>query len=286
MEKYFIAVLNSISRIGSKTTKKLIDIFGSAENVWNADFVDFAKSVFNQTVTDNFFAFRSKNPNAVERLIEFCNVKKVKICTIFDEEYPPILKELSAAPIVFYYRGELKPNEKRIAIVGSRKATNYGEKVSNMLATELAKAGITIVSGAANGIDTFAHSAALKVGCTVAVLGYGINKIPADKFKLLENIVASGGVVLSDFPPNITGSNRTFPARDRIIAGLSNGVVVVEAGENSGALIAAKVAADNSRDVFAVPDKIFCDNSAGCHKLIRSGAIPVLGVEDILKVLK
>ena len=283
MEKFYIAVLNSISRIGTKTTQKLIEIFGSAENVWRADFSQFQNIEMNQTARENFFEYRRKNPNAVEKLIDFCNVKKIKICSIYDENYPPLLKEVSNAPIVFYYRGTIFPNAERIAIVGSRNATNYGEKVSSMLASELSAEGFTIVSGAANGIDTFAHKAASR---TVAVLGYGINKIPADKVKLFEKVVATGGVVLSEFPPNMEGSSKTFPARNRIIAGLSSGIVVVEAAEKSGALIAAKFAADNFRKVFAVPNNIFAENGAGCHKLIREGAILFSDVSDILKHYK
>lgn len=283
MDRYYIAVLNSISRIGSKTTKKLVEIFGSAENVWKADFSQFQNIAINQTALNNFFELRRKNPDAVEKLVDFCNCKKIKICTFFDENYPPILKKISAAPIVFYYRGTINPNAERLAIVGSRNETAYGETVSKMFASELAKAGFTIVSGAANGIDTFAHSAALKVGRTVAVLGYGINKIPADKIKILEEIVANSGVVMSEFPPNMNGSNKTFPARNRIIAGLSRGVIVVEAKEKSGSLIAANFAADNSRAVFAIPNSIFCNNSAGCHKLLNNGAICVSKVSDVLE---
>ena len=277
MERYYIATLNAVSQIGSKSVKKLLKLFGSAENVWRTESSELIKAGFNQRAAENLAEFRNKYPDAVEKLIEFCKVKKVKICTYFDEDYPPILKEISAAPVVFYYRGELKPNAKRLAIVCSRDATDYGLNVAKMLATELTKAGFTIVSGAANGIDSTAHKAA---GRTVAVLGYGINKIPADKSKMIEEILENGGVVMSEFPPNMDGSSKTFPARDRIIAGLSRGVIVVEAGEKSGALIAAKYAVDNFRDVFAVP------KSAGCHKLIREGAILIFGAEDILKHYK
>ena len=247
-----------------------------------ADIQQLQQAGVSQKIVDNLIDFRNEFPDAAEKLFDFCNGRKIKICTFYDEEYPFILKKFSGAPVVFYYRGEIKPNAERIAVVGAREATPYGEKVSKMFSAELAAAGFTIVSGAAKGIDTFAHSAALKNGRTVAVLGYGLNKIPRENLKLFEEIVDGGGVVLSEFPPNMEGNKGTFPARNRIIAGLSRGVIVVEAGENSGALIAAKYAADNLRDVFAVPNDIFAEKSIGCHKLLRGGAILLSRFSDVL----
>ena len=281
MEKYYIATLNAISKIGNKATKELIKIFGSAENVWHAKLPEFANAGINAKALDNFLNFRAEHPDAVEKLIEFCSVKKVKICTFFDEDYPPILKEISAAPVVFYYRGELKSNAERISIVGTREATKYGERVTKTLSKELAETGITVVSGAARGIDTIAHETALKFGRTVAVLGYGINKIPPDNRKLFREIEESGGVIMSEFPPNREADRSTFPARNRIIAGLSRGTVVVEAGEKSGALITAGFAADSSRDVFVIPHDIFSEKGVGCNNLIRDGATLIKGTTDI-----
>lgn len=283
MEKYYIATLNAVSKIGSKTVARLLEFFGTAENVWRAELPELIKAKLNPSMAESLVEFRSKYPDAVEKLIEFCNVKKVKICTIYDDDYPPILKEISAAPVVFYYRGELKPNAERISIVGTREATKYGELSARKFATELAVAGLTIVSGAAHGIDTIAHEAALKVGRTVAVLGHGINKISYDKSGMLEEIVESGGVVMSEFPPNRDGDRGTFPARNRIIAGLSRGVIVVEAGKRSGALITAGFAADYSRDVFVIPHDIFAEKGVGCNDLIRDGAILIKDVADIFE---
>lgn len=281
MERYYIATLNAVSKVGHQSVKKLIENFGSAENVWRAELQELLNSKLNQRAAENLVEFRKKFPDAVEKLIEFCKVKNVKICTFYDEEYPPILKEISAAPVVFYYRGELKPNAERISIVGTREATKYGEKVTTMLGQELAAAGLTIVSGAARGIDTIAHTAALKYGRTVAVLGYGINKIPRENRKLFEDILASGGLIMSEFPPNMDGDKGTFPARNRIIAGLSRGTIVVEAGKKSGALITAGFAADNSRDVFVIPHDIFDEKGVGCNNLIRDGATLIKNIGDI-----
>lgn len=282
MEKYYLATLNAIPLIGSKTAQKLVEIFGSAENVWRADLPQLQQAGVNQRIIDSFNEFRSKFSDAVEKLVEFCRVKKINICTLYDENYPPILKEISTAPIVFYYRGELIPNAPRIGIVGTRESTNYGEKVAKILGEELAAAGFTIVSGAARGIDTFAHSAALKAGRTVAVLGYGINKIPPDRRKLFEKIIDNGGLIMSEFPPNFQGDKGTFPARNRVIAGLARGVVIVEAGKKSGALITAGFAADSSRDVFVVPHNIFAEKSVGCNTLIQEGAYLITSAADIL----
>lgn len=282
MERYYIATLSAVNRIGHQSVKKLVEVFGSAENVWRADLSELVNAGINQKAAENLAEFRSQHPDAVEKLIEFCNVKKVKICTIYDENYPPILKIIPTAPVMFYYRGELNTNAERISIVGTRNATFYGQKVAKMLGKELAEAGITVVSGAARGIDTFAHEAALKVGRTVAVLGYGINKIPREKRKLLDGIVESGGVVISEFPPNLEGNVGTFPARNKVIAGLSRGVVVVEAGIDSGALLTAGNAAEYSRDVFVVPHDIFSKKGEGCNELLQFGTMLIKGTNDIL----
>lgn len=283
LEKYYIATLNAVQKVGHQSVRRLVENFGSAENAWRTELAELLESGINRGAAENLVEFRAKYPDAVEKLVEFCRVKRIKICTFFDENYPPILKEISGAPVVFYYRGEIKPLAERISIVGTRHTTVYGETVAKMLGGELASAGFTVVSGAARGIDTISHKAALKVGRTVAVLGYGINKIPRENQKLFEEIVGRGGVVMSEFPPNLEGDKGTFPARNRIIAGLSRGVVVVEAGAKSGALITSGFAADSSRDVFVVPHGIFAERGAGCNALIREGAMLIRSAADILE---
>ena len=282
MEKYYIATLNAVNKVGHKSVKKLVEVFGSAENVWKADLTELLKAGINKGAAENLVEFRSQHPDAVEKLIEFCNVKKVKLCTFFEENYPPILKEISGSPVIFYYRGELNPNAERISIVGTRDPTVYGERIAKLLGNDFAAAGLTVVSGAARGIDTIAHKAALKTGRTVAVLGYGINKIPRERQDFFEEIIERGGVIITEFPPNFDGNTGTFPARNRIIAGLSHGVVIVEAGEKSGALITAGFAADNSREVFVVPHDIFSEKGVGCNNLIREGATLITCAADIL----
>lgn len=283
MEKYYVAAINAVNTIGSRRILKLIEVFGNAKAAWQAEKGELEKVGLPANSLESFLNFRLLHPNAPENLAEFCAVKKINICSIFDEDYPPILKESSGAPPIFYYRGTLETFAKRIAIVGTRRNTNYGEKVAFEIARDLAAAGLTIVSGAAKGIDSIAHYGALKSGRTVAVLGCGIT-FKQGKFtqNLLDEIAESGGLVMTEFDPTIVPSNLTFPPRNRIIAGLSKGVLVVEAGEKSGALITTNFAADYSRDVFAVPGSIYSEKSQGCNDLIRDGATLITNAQDIL----
>ena len=285
MEKYYIATLKSVGGIGNKTARQLINFFGSAENVWHADSAQLQKAGLTSKIIKKFIDFRRNFPDAVEKLFKFCELNKVKMCSFYSKDYPPILKGISDAPIVFYYRGELQPSAKRIAVIGTRDATDYGEQVAKNFTAELSAAGFTIVSGAAKGIDTFAHKAALKNGRTVAVLGYGLNKIPPDKQKLFEDIVEDGGVVMTEYPPDFDANKFSFPARDRIIAGLSSGVVVVESAQKSGTLITADYAKNFSRKVFVVPHNIFSDKGVGCNFLISNGATLITSAQDVLKKL-
>jgi len=203
-----------------------------------------------------------------------------------DKNYPKLLKEIFDPPKELYIWGELKAEEKYpLAVVGTRKISSYGKQVAAPLVKNLAKAGLTIVSGLALGIDGLAHQAALDVGGrTIAVLGSSLDIIyPALHKKLAENIANSGGAVISEYPPGTRPAKYTFPARNRIVAGLSLGVLVIEAPEKSGALITARFALDQGREVFAVPGSIYNPNSIGCNKLIKMGAKPVTKAEDIFE---
>ncbi len=276
-----MAAVNAADQIGYRRLMLLIDFFGSAEVVWKAKETALKYAGLPENALNSLINFRSENPDFPERVAEDCAAKKMNLCTVNDEEYPAILKEIHYPPPILYYRGEIKPTAERIAMVGSRKSTNYGERVAFMISEELATAGITVVSGAAYGIDTCAHRGALKHGRTVAVLGNGLNfKNSNAKDKMLEEI-AENGVVMTEFEPNMQPSATTFPPRNRIIAGLSRGTVVVEAGEKSGALITSTFAADQGRDVFAIPGGIFAEMSAGCNKLIRDGAHLIRNAKDI-----
>lgn len=281
-EKFFLAALGGAYGLGNKSIAALVKNFGTAKAVWEAEVADLHQSAVRKNSLEAFINYRANNPDASEKLREYCDRNKISVCSIFDEDYPPLLKQIDSPPVFFYYRGQLQPTAKRIAVVGSRNNTAYGQDIALEFAEQFAGAGFSVVSGAAKGIDTFAHLGALKTGRTVAVLGCGLDcKLPHEREKLIAQI-SERGVVISEFNPQSSPTQGTLVARNRIIAGLCCGIVVVEAALKSGALIAADYAQRYGRDVFAVPGSIRSDTSAGCNKLIRNGAKIVTSVQDIL----
>jgi len=214
---------------------------------------------------------------------------EIKKISIEDKNYPKLLKEIKNGPKSLYYRGEIFPKENCFAIVGTRKFSPYGKQVTLEIAGDLAETGLTIVSGLAPGIDTFAHLAVVERGKrTIAVLGTGLDEksiYPQSNLKLAKKILETKGCLISEYPPETRGTNFTFPQRNRIISGLSLGVLVVEAKEKSGALITAEWAKKQKRLVFAIPGAIDSSNSKGPHQLIKRGAKLVEGANDILKEL-
>jgi len=216
-------------------------------------------------------------------------LKEIKTINIQDKNYPKLLKGIKDPPEVLYVRGELNPEENCFAVVGTRMASAYGKQVALEIAGDLAEAGLTIVSGMAPGIDTFVHQATLeRKGRTIAVLGTGLDEksiYPQSNLKLAKKILETGGCLISEYPPGTPGSKFTFPNRNRIISGLSLGVLVVEAKQKSGALITAHHAFEQKRKVFAIPGSIHSLNSKGCHYLIKKGAKLVENANDILKEL-
>jgi DNA processing protein len=207
-----------------------------------------------------------------------------RVVTQDDPEYPELLRQIYDPPVVLYVKGELNAKDKNaVAMVGSRMTTHYGIETARKLAYQLAYLGVTVVSGGARGIDTAAHQGALSgKGRTVAVLGTGVNLVtPPENVKLFEQIAANGAVV-TQFPFNRPADKQTFPIRNRIVAGMTLGTVVVEANLTSGALITANFATEYGRQVFAVPGRIDSPRSKGCHDLIKKGAKLCEGAEDIL----
>ena len=276
-----MAAVNAASQMGSQRTVKMSKVFKSAENFWKAEREEIEKSGLPPRALESFLTFREKYPDTPEKLAEFCREKDFGLTCISDEDYPPILKEISNPPAVLYYRGKIETFAERIAVVGTRDYTDYGRKIAMSFGEELAAAGLTVVSGAAIGIDTFAHQGALKFGRTVAVLACGINWAFKHGGRKFFEKISERGAVLTEFNPNFTPNAGSFPSRNRIIAGLSRGVIVIEAGKKSGALITANCAGESGRDVFAVPGNIFFPKSAGCHELIRDGAILVTSAQDV-----
>jgi DNA processing protein len=206
---------------------------------------------------------------------------------LVDDSYPAMLKEIIDPPLALFYRGD--PDVLRqplVAVVGSRRASPYGINAARELARQLSSAGVTVVSGLARGIDAAAHEAALaSSGKTIAVLGTGIDIIYPRSHRRLTDAIAAAGLVLSEFPPGTPPMAQNFPIRNRIISGLSLGVVIVEATSRSGSLITARTAAEQGREVFAVPGSIFSRGTEGTHRLIQYGAKLVHEVEDILEEL-
>jgi DNA processing protein len=206
-----------------------------------------------------------------------------------DKDYPSLLKKIKKPPKELYLKGTLLPNELCFAIVGTRRFSSYGKQVALDMAGDLAESGLTIVSGLAPGIDTFAHSSVLeREKRTIAVLGTGLDEksiYPQSNLKLANKIIEKGGALLSEYPPGTKGARFTFPQRNRIISGLSLGVLVVEAKEKSGSLITADYAFSQEKKVFAVPGPIYSSNSKGCHFLIKKGAKLVENSQDILQEL-
>ena len=212
--------------------------------------------------------------------------EEIKTVSIKEKNYPKLLKEIKGAPKVLYYRGKLKNKENCFAIVGTRRYSSYGKQVALEIAGDLAEVGLTIVSGLAPGIDTFVHQATIeRNGRTIAVLGAGLDEkslYPKENIKLARKIIEKGGCLISEYPAGTRGTQFTFPQRNRIVAGLSLGVLVVEAKERSGALITADWAKKYGRKVFAVPGPVHSSNSKGPHKLIKEGAKLVENANDIL----
>ena len=214
---------------------------------------------------------------------------EIRTTNIQDENYPKLLKKIKNAPEVIYYRGEMKSEENCFAVVGTRRFSPYGKQVALEMAGDLAEAGLIIVSGLAPGIDTFCHTAAVeRRKRTIAVLGTGVDEksiYPQSNLKLAQKILETGGALISEYPPDQRGTQFTFPQRNRIISGLSLGILVVEAKQKSGALITAHYAFEQNRKVFAIPGPIHSLNSKGCHYLIKRGAKLVESANDILKDL-
>ena len=283
-DKYFLAAIQATKGIGGSAMKKLLAAFGTGEAIWEANTKDIiAQTNISASAALELDIFRNENKDAPQKIRDDCERVGVTLCSLLDDNYPAYLKEIYNPPLILYVRGTLTPNERGIAIVGSRDPSPYGANVAERFAEELATKGVTVVSGAARGIDAAAHRGALRAGRTIAVLGCGVDiAYPAANRDLLREITTKGAVV-SEYPLGSRPLAGNFPARNRIISGLAQGTLVVEAGEKSGALITAKFALDENRDVFAVPGSIFSPQSVGCHRLIQQGAKLVADVGDILE---
>ena len=280
--KYWIA-LKSIDGIGNASFQPLLDHFGSLAGVFS-------------TTVHNLSAIPGISKKSAAAIVSFKDWDKIlrqmdaldkmgsSVVTCLDELYPHNLLNIYDRPAFFYVLGRLDNEDVPLAIVGSRNASTYGRYTTDRISRELALRGITIVSGMARGIDSCAHRGALAAkGRTIAVLGSGLDVIYPPENKKLFDAISSNGAVISEFPLGTQPLSYNFPARNRIISGLSYGVVVVEAGEKSGSLITAKLAMEQGREVFAIPGAIDSASSRGTNSLIKQGAKLVENIDDILE---
>lgn len=276
--------LNMTPGIGPRAAAKLLERFGSAEAVYRANRAELEKLRLLPEAVDSIIA-RDMHDKA-EGELEAVRKLGGDILILDDGVYPPLLREIFDPPVTLYVKGAWFEclEQPCIAIVGSRKCSTYGQNSASMIARDLAQRGVTIVSGFARGVDAAAHRAAIEGGGrTVAVLGTGIDQVyPRDHKKLAEEILNAGGALVSQFPLSTPPVSENFPYRNRIISGLSLGVVVVEAAENSGSLITARLAIEQNREVFAVPGNITSRNSFGTNYLIKgAGAKLVQQWQDV-----
>jgi len=280
MELAALCHLHTINGIGNRTLQLIKNRFGRFDACYEA-----GSSLLYKHLTPEIASLiidsKTKKQNALDRIRE----DGFEVLCIEDEEYPLLLQTIPNAPYLLYYRGEANIlNQFCLAIVGARAATLYGKNSALKLGEELAARGIAITSGLARGIDTEAHRGALNVGGkTIAVLGSGLNVIYPRENTRLFNEIAESGIVISEFPLDTHPEPGNFPMRNRIISGLSRGVVVVEAREKSGALITADFALEQGRDVFALPGPVTSKTSIGPNRLIQQGAKLIITVQDILE---
>ena len=275
--------LNMIPQMGPVRLRRLLERFGSAENILLArtDQLSAVDGV-GRTLADNITRWKEFADPAAE--LKKAADLGAHVITAQDDEYPSALREIHDPPIVLYVRGQLTDRDRHtVAVVGSRKCSHYATECAKKLSFQMAYAGLTVVSGLARGIDTAAHRGALAAkGRTIAVIGAGLGELyPPENAELADRIIASGAVI-SEFPVDTKPDRQTFPIRNRIVTGMSFGVLVVEAGANSGALISANMAAEQGRTLYAVPGRIDSPAALGSNRLIQQGAKLVIGVDDIL----
>jgi DNA processing protein len=283
--KLYWVGFNLVKGIGAVRTQMLLDAFGDLQTAWNASPADLRQAGLSRKLVETCIQVRSE----VNLELVWNNIQKqgIQVLTWKDADYPRRLKDIDQSPPVLYIRGEYRLDDDwAVAIVGTRRVTPYGRQVTAEVASALAHSGVTVISGLARGVDAVAHSSALDAGGrSLAVLGNGVDRVyPAEHRLLAERLVKSGALI-SDYSPGTPPEAINFPPRNRIISGLSMAVVVVEAGERSGALITANFAAEQGKEVFAVPGNIHVPQSAGTNRLIQQGAHPFLSVQDMLESL-
>lgn len=281
------ALLAHFPKMSYRKYQSLCDHFGNIDSAWNTTDASLKSLPWKEAALNEFIDWRK---HVQEAALEATLKKENITCiTISDPSYPPLLRHLYDPPLCLFIRGTLQKYRLPIAVVGPRKYSSYGKYVTDSFVEMLARSGMCIVSGLAIGIDAIAHESALRVGGgTIAVLGSGVdeNSIhPRQNVLLAQKILRSDGALISEFPPGTAPTVYSFPQRNRIIAGLCLGTLVIEASSTSGALITAHCSNDMGRDVFAVPQSTISPTSAGVNRLIQEGAHLVTGAQEILEIL-
>ncbi len=282
--RYWVG-FNRVPGIGSARLRALLDYFGDPEVAWNAPVHDLQQAGLDRRSLANLLQARSELDLDAE--MERLERQGVQVLTWDDPGYPPNLRQAYNAPPVLYVRGGIEERDEwAMSVVGTRRASVYGKEAARMICTGLARAGVTVVSGLARGIDSVAHRACLDAGGrTLAVLGSGVDVIYPPQNSLLAAEILEQGALVSEYALGTQPEARNFPPRNRIISGLTLGTVIVEADLGSGALITAGFAAEQGREVFAVPGNIFARTSRGTNQLIQQGAKMVCQVADVLEEL-
>jgi len=284
-KKHWVAFSN-IERLGPQKLKLLYNYFPDLQTAWQTSYGELKNAGLGQKDINAVLEKRTSiNPDQAWTELAKHNIK---VITVKDELYPTMLKEIYSPPALLYIKGNLPSDlDFTLAVVGTRKTSVYGRQITPEIVSSLARTGLTIVSGLALGIDTLAHQATLDSGgATIAVLGCGLDKIyPLTNNKLAQKIIAKGGCLISEYPPGTKPLKQHFPVRNRIISGLSKGVLVIEGNEDSGSLITAKCALEQNREILAVPGNISCSTSHGPNNLIKMGAHVVTSALDVINSL-
>lgn len=267
--------------ISAKSKLLLLKKYKNPKNIWNLKEDDLVNILSQNEVKK---LFNQKYKQSLNEELNYIRKYNIKIINLYHNYYPENLKNIYDAPVCLYAIGNIhRLKEKSIAIVGTRKCSEYGKTIAFKSAYELSQNNINIISGLAKGIDTYAHMGAGER--TIAVLGSGLNILyPSENIKLAKRIINKGGLIISEYGIGVGPERLHFPNRNRIISGISSGVIVVEAKKRSGSLITADFALEQGKDVFAVPGNITSINSEGTNNLIKEGAIPYTGIEDVLNI--
>jgi DNA processing protein len=282
----FYLGFNLINGIGPARLSQLVELCGSVAQAWQATPAQLARAGIDAKLAAAFFEQRSR----LDLDAELARVARLglRLITREDGNYPLALSAIPAPPPLLYVRGTLDPADAwAVAVVGTRRMSFYGREATRRLAGDLARAGVTVVSGLALGVDTLAHRATLEAGGrTIAVLGCGLDSVYPERNRELARQISRSGALVSEFALGTRPTPQLFPVRNRLISGLARGVLVIEAAEQSGALITVQYALEQGRDVFAVPGSIFSPTSSGTNRLIREGAGLIAQADDLLEALQ